>query len=767
TLCTVQDVRTPERDLFQLYPRIAQGRMLAAGERCTLRLRFVPDDHRPHELPSVQLTATGEPGIGAIRLTPSRVPRYGRVDVICEVSGTWDNPFDPEQVALDAEVTDPAGLALTVPGFFWQDYEAVPPGPAAHALVPKGDSGWRIRFTPVHPGPHRLVPVLRNGGRTIRGPEATFECTRETAGHGFIRRAETNPLYFRHDDGAPFFAVGANVALIHGDGLGATFDVYGRFAAAGVNLIRTWWCYGASDLGSWRTGAPGEMFGGLRLDNAWRIDRLVDEADRLGLHLMCCLETQQNLRRDKTWQQFTYNRVNGGPVDEPREFFTDETARKAFRDRLRYVVARWGYSPRVFSWQFWNEVNACNQFEVQAVAAWHGEMARALRAVDPWGHLIHTNFGNMDGYPQIDALAEMEVVSSNIYSRRDMGQTARWAGEYLVPRYGKPYLLTEFGVGHRGNWVREDPEGILVHNGLWGSLVSGSAGTAMPWGCYNWIDPQDLYRYWRPLTALIEGIPFHARAWRPLVVHAFTGPAAEAPPTYGSVLVEGWPRNYSYTLCGAPPECHRIEADGRVPRADSLRGELRPGQEQCFAMDCPVSGDVIVHVPEIGSDGVPVLQLAIDGRTVIDKPLTPHGEDPWSHWSAHTAPIAAGEHRIAIRNAGKTSLWPVLELTRFLRRDGPDLEVRGIGSDDTILLWLRSPFLTWLHRREGRSITLQPEGELLLGVQADGLYQGTWIDTLTGTTIGTAQGTARAGRLRLRTPPVRCSAAVRLQRRNP
>ena len=51
-------------------------------------------------------------------------------------------------------------------------------------------------------------------------------------------------------------------------------------------------------------------------------------------------------------------------------------------------------------------------------------MAKYLREIDPADHVIHTNLGNLDGYPEVDGLAEMEVVSTNIYSRRDMGQTA-------------------------------------------------------------------------------------------------------------------------------------------------------------------------------------------------------------------------------------------------------------------------------------------------------------------------------------------------------
>ncbi|MEK7675744.1 MAG: glycoside hydrolase family 2 TIM barrel-domain containing protein [Verrucomicrobiota bacterium] len=236
---------------------------------------------------------------------------------------------------------------------------------------------------------------------------------------------------------------------------------------------------------------PGHGPGRYKLDEAWRIDYLVNLAERLGIRLMCCLETQQYLRRDAWWAQFSYNAANGGPVTTPADFFVNPHADAFFRKRLRYIVARWAYSPAVFSWQFWNEVSACNDFRPEPAAAWHRRMAQYLRSIDPYGHIIHSNFGNMDGYQEVDGLPEMEVVSSNIYSRRDMGRTAVWGARMMTARYRKPYLLTEYGVGHRGGWVKEDPSGVIVHNGLWGAVVGGRAGAGMPWGWDYWIDQQE------------------------------------------------------------------------------------------------------------------------------------------------------------------------------------------------------------------------------------------------------------------------------------
>ena len=766
TQCTVQDVRRANRDLFQIYPRISQAGKLEAGREYRLDMTIIPNDRRRHSLPVTEVTARGEPAIRSVRLSADAAPRYGHVELTCEVTGTWDNPFDPKEVTLDAEVTDPAGRAVTVPGFFSQDYGSIT-SRGGEALIPKGDPTWKIRYTPVVSGLYRVVVILRNSGKIVRHDPLSFVCTEEMAGHGFVRVSDTNAHYFAYEDGAPFFPIGENVALIHGSGLAETFAVYRKLADAGGDLVRSWWCYSTSDLGSWHTGREGEAFGMIKLANAWRIDRLVTEAERLGLHMMCCLETQQNLRRDKTWGRFTYNQANGGPLSRPREFFTNADAAAAFRARLRYVVARWGYSTAVFSWQFWNEVSACNEFDAKAVSVWHRDMARYLRSIDPWRHLIHTNFGNLDGYREVDGLAEMEVVSTNSYSRRDMGQTAYWAGRLMATEYDKPYLLTEYGVGHRGGWVREDPDGVIVHNGLWGSVVSGSAGTAMPWGCYHWIDRQGFYRYWRPIAAFVKGIPFHRRTWQPINVKSFTFADAEAEPHYAGVFFEGWPRNYAYTLCGPAPSTYRVTPVGELQDQASLRGALRAGQQQQFDLTCPVAGEMVIHVPEISSSGRPVLEVVIDGKTVLSQPLVQAEEDAWAYWRSHAVPITQGRHTLTVRNAGKGTLWTGFELTRFRRREGPDLDVYGMQCSDIILLWLRNPQFIWIYRREGRKVRPQPEGILTLSGVPDGTYRVSWVDTVADRDLGMTDVTASDGTLTLRTPRITHSAAGKIRRMTP
>ena len=470
-------------------------------------------------------------------------------------------------------------------------------------------------------------------------------------------------------------------------------------------------------------------------------------------------------RRDRNWGQFTYSQAVGGPAATPADFFTDPEAARLFRRRLRYIAARWGYSTAVFSWQFWNEVSACNDFHPENSGAWHRDMAAYLRSVDPNRHVIHTNFGNLDGNRLTDGLPAIEVVSTNSYSRRDMGYTAWWGARRMTREYAKPFLLTEYGVGHHGGWMDEDPTGIIVHNGLWGASMGGAAGAGLPWGWSHWIDVGDFYHYWKPLAEFVRDVPFCRRDWRPVEVVSFVDGDGRERESWGTAFVEGWPRNYSFNLePREPAQTYRILPTGRVEPQTSLRGFLGGGQSQTFATNWPRDGTFRVHVPEITGNGDPRLEIALDGRVVLSE-ILPRDKDTvhWRYWKHWEIPVPAGEHSLRVGNVGTGTLWTAYELANYRLRTGPDLDVFGLACTDHILLWLRHPEFSWLCQKQGRTPSRQDPGQLALQGIQPGTWQGVWIETITGKTIGAVRATTQDGRITIPTPEVANSAALKLK----
>jgi hypothetical protein len=723
----------------------------------------------------ITLGSDGNPEISHVTVNNISIPKYEKFEISFQLSGTWSNPYDPEQVAVDGIFKTPDGKNVIMPGFFFQDYQRSFIN-GREILKPVGKPLWKIRFSPTVSGSYTYKIQMVNKDQTVQTEEQTFNCTDNSNKNGFLRVSEENPYYFKFDDGSPFFVVGENIATLGSMGTALADKWYTSLARVGGNFARQWWCSGGTDIESWITERPDQGLGKYKMDQAWRIDYIMDMSEKLGIAIMACIETQQYLRRDAWWDKFTYNKANGGPVESPADYFVNDVSDAYFKKRLRYMVARWSYSTALFSWQFWNEVSACNDFKPDNAARWHERMSRYLRSIDPYNHIIHSNFGNMDGYQQVDGLPETEIISTNIYSCRDMGHISAWGTRMMTSRYKKPYLLTEYGVGHRGFWVEDDPEGVIVHNGLWGALMSGSAGAGMPWGWGNWVDQQNMYHYWKVVSDVVRDIPFHKRQWKPINVEKLVYKNSSKSPYYASTFFEGWPRNYSYTTSPRPlPKTFRISPQGEVDQQESFNAEMQGGVSHTLSIDFPVDGALIVHVPEIasyGKSGDPILRVTMDGQEVINQKLIAHNDKcPWQFWMAYPVPVKSGHHDFEISNIGGSALWTGYELQNYIYRKGPDLDVIGMQTDDYILLWARNPRFIWIFEREkqeaGKIINelednLQDEGILTLSGISDGEYSITWWETTTGKVLSRRVENAKDNILTILTPKITRSAAAKI-----
>ena len=126
--------------------------------------------------------------------------------------------------------------------------------------------------------------------------------------------------------------------------------------AAGGNWARLWLAYNEKGL-EWMpapTPKPGTgTFLGLGRyspGNAWRLDEVVRLARENGVYLMFCLGTYGEFTEggyfnEGCWVSNPYNAKNGGPCARPADFWTSPEARRIYQKRLRYLIARWGYSP--------------------------------------------------------------------------------------------------------------------------------------------------------------------------------------------------------------------------------------------------------------------------------------------------------------------------------------------------------------------------------------------------------------------------------------
>ena len=705
--------------------------------------------------------------INGVAASATQVTQYERLELKVALAATYDNPFDPDDVRLDALFTAPSGQKVSVPGFFAVDHRReIRDG--AEVMVPLAENGWRVRFAPREIGKYRWQLTLRDRTGQIAGGEGEFD---STAGRrpGFLRTSKIDPHYLAFDNGEGFLAIGHNLPIYHTTGqLGD--EAMRKFAAAKENFNR-WWMSSSGFGIEWT-----DRLGWYRQDVATRIDMSLDLAAELGLYYMMCMDTHQDFRQSG-WERNPFNAKNGGPCKTPRDWFTGEEARRYYRNRLRYTVARWGYSTNVLCWEFGNEMEGWADSPDEVKFPWHKEMADYLRSIDPFRHLITTSFWSKTGPEQYWELDNIDIVQTHCYTNHD-GNTAEDVRGYCLhqwERFEKPHIFGEFGIRSHSTTADKDPEGWALHNSMWAGMTSFAAGGPMPWWHERYIDALNLYFHFTSLANFSDDLPFGTARWTMLETAPPEYLDANRPPDTRDVTV------LNLSRWGKPEHAEfAIRSDGTVEE-DRQPQQLLHGQSHrdiknppTFVVTYPKPGQFVVRVGRVSGGGL--LKVWIDGELKLEREL-PCGEglgkesvyrSQWKLWETTydedvAVDVPAGEHRIRVENLGRD--WVTVAGYRFTGcqvLDRPNVLVCGMKSDPVSILWIQNRESTWYNHAR-KAVTPVDGFRLAVGFP-DGAYEVEWWETWEGTPLRSQRIEARGGQLRLELPGLKTDVALKIRR---
>jgi len=381
------------------------------------------------------------------------VIQYQKAEWEVELKAMWQNPYAFSEIALDMNITSPSGKQLLLPCY----YESGESG---------GVSVWKARFAARETGTYSCQFVLKREGKEVsRTVNAEFNVT-TSAAKGFLN--PNNFWTFRYDDGDLFRGIGENICWESRDSDDSKFFrtlqeekrynydfMLKKLAANGGNFFRTWMIYWNLPV-DWKTVKNNSRYQNTTSpyneSGMKRMDQLVQLCDSLGIHMMLALESHAGYL-GSGWELSNYNITNGGKAKTQYEFFTLPEAKKQYKNKLRLMVARYGYSPSIGAWEFFNEIDNAmyagkpeDRIPDAVITAWHDEMSTFLKTIDPFKHMITTSISHRD-VEGMNVLKNIDFNQKHIYKNTD-GIPAT-INEY-TKKHNKPYVIGE--AGYEWDW---------------------------------------------------------------------------------------------------------------------------------------------------------------------------------------------------------------------------------------------------------------------------------------------------------------------------
>jgi hypothetical protein len=676
-----------------------------------------------------------------------KVEQYGLEELKLDLHATFDNPFDPNDISVDATISGPQGPDVTVPGFLYRAYQRSQKD-GSEAMTASGPVEWRVRICGREVGTNRVIVHVKDRDGSIDSDPIHFEVL-PSKDDGFIKVSPRDHRYFEFDSGKSYFPVGANMCW--GDSLGTfSYDVWmPDYGKAGANYGRLWLSPAFATFSLEQSGdrKDGKGIGQFDLANSWRLDKVMDTGRANGLYLMLCLESDILISRPyaQYWEKAPQNIENGGPLRSWTDFWTNGDMDAYFKMKLRYAVARWGWDPHVFAWEFWNEVDGMNGYDAETVRGWHQRMAAALKAMDPYGHLRTTSFGNTPGERTIDQLSDLDFCQSHGYGGPDVAGTVAYE-QTRKAEYGKPHFFGEVGADSSGPRADIDTRGQQVHDPMWMSLGSGASGTAMCWWWDSLIAPRDLYPLYSAFSGFIKGVDFPGEAFRQTDTHLHYLTTPKNGPRKDLVLENGpisWERSAANQPVSVTVDGGGI--NGPLPLTGILHGvknhpELHNPVEFRFTLKQPTK--FVVEVGDVSGFGGATLSLRLDNEVVMTKdfptPAGPHQDALTQYAGDYSLTIPAGSHTLIVNNTGADWFFVGFRIKDFYSRHTPPLQAYAITGNKTALIWVRSDSDTW---RDVVLLKRQPEPTPPTLLTLAGLASGNWKTEIWDTWSGQVTST--------------------------
>lgn len=451
--------------------------------------------------------------------------------------------YDYSTFELTLEIVTPSGENDLIYAFYTQDYNEVKSYLSSMnsslnlegtvdlkdgyyystTFVKSGNPYFAFRYNPEEVGEYTYTfSVLISEEIMVQTFSGSFNVVAGEETKGVVSVSSNNTT-FEYADGTTYLPVGANVAWY--TSRERRYNDYTLWMEGmsenGLNYARLWFapwgsCLFWDDIEDYST----------RLDEAYEMDLIIEMMSENGVyvdlsifqHGMFSLETNSMWDSDSSYwyvSRYGYNPYSD-VLSSPGEFFTSSYAIKWTENYLKYIVARYGSSDNILSYELFNEVDWIEEYTVTEGTAWHDEMAKYIKSIDYKDHLVTTSttYNGYAGYTtyaasvfsSLASLSSLDYINLHYYGTGVNFLTyIPSRGTSILQSYNKPVMFQECGYSGSGgaDQMNVDPDNTSLHQEIWGGMMSIASG-GMPWWWESWLEPGDAWGEYKGATEFLK-----------------------------------------------------------------------------------------------------------------------------------------------------------------------------------------------------------------------------------------------------------------------
>lgn len=703
-------------------------------------------------------SATGAPVIGTVT-HPASVGAFEMFEVKFDLQAEYVNPFDPDDITVNGVFTAPSGKKQIVPAFYIVPMESTSGkslmsySTGAYRAVEGEEAGWRVRFSGDEVGQYSFyIEVQDSQGRSAFSDPAVFNIT-ASDNPGYVVVSKTNPEYFETSgNGSLFYGSGANIAWVRSafttDPTHMSYDYFlARAHEEGNNMIRVWMCHWA-----WLEWMPSATdtstysYAGLGYYNqniSAAFDRILSICEDYDLKVILTLEDNDEHRGNGSygnWAYNPYNVVNGGPAADTTDYYANEEVREYYKKRIRYIVARWGYSTSLYSLNMWNDCSSTSNINVY----------HYLQELYDYKNSITENFRPLlMGSNYNDDVADTD---GTVYEINDIFD---YTTQCLNINDGsKPSVTQEcFSSGIDDYKYFK----VSLHDTVWSEFMRGSA-TTMVWS-HDEVDETDSYDVFTNILKFVKDIPLNKSEY---IYHSSDGEVSDmhlSIDTDPYKIVEALPlgdasefglkapENQFYIdyndsnlyLAGYNPQLYGNNSDRVIWK-----------NPPTFNINAPNGGTVIFNASGGGS-GTNILTATINGET-----------SELGRWSSSlgnsakyiSVELQKGENTITLDNTGHDWLSVGRIYAIFNATQTQDIvKISTLRSENQTIAYAYNTTYNYLYNTLlGYENTPISDTEITLGGFNDSIYEVEMYNPTTGRFLYSIDSRATNGKLSVNIP---------------